>query len=93
LVVAVAAGHVAAAATVRLLNLIAVSLSLLRPGGAREIARLVPFCLVHVRTARATDLHAVRGARLSRRDEVVHQVYRLQTAKATRVLRLLLALP
>jgi hypothetical protein len=64
LVVALAAGHVAAAATVRLLNLIVVLVSLLRPGGAREIARLVPFCLVHVRTARAKNLRAVPMAGL-----------------------------
>jgi len=41
LVVAVAAGHVAAAATVRLLNLTAVLLWLRRQDRAREIARLV----------------------------------------------------
>jgi hypothetical protein len=41
LVVALAGDRVAAAATVRLRELTAVLLSVLRPGRAREIARLV----------------------------------------------------
>ncbi len=64
LVVALAVGHVAAAAAVRLLNLTAVLASLLRPDRALGIARLVPFCLAHVRTARAKDLRALPMAGL-----------------------------
>ena len=77
----------------RFLNLIAVLVSLLRQGRAREIARLVQFCLARVQTERAKDLHAVRMVRLSRRDELVRPLYRLQTAKAICVLRLPRAVP
>ena len=87
LVVALAADHVVAVSTVYPRKLTAVSLSLLRPGRVREIARLVELGLRRVRTARAKDLRAAQMAGLSRRDELVRLVVHLQRAKAICVLR------
>jgi hypothetical protein len=75
----------------------AVSLSLLQLDlpmhQALEIAHLVCPGLCRVQTARAQHLRQVRTAGLSRRDELVDLVFRLQPAKATDARRLPPALP
>src|SRR4029077_19196317 len=86
LVVAPATDHVPTAAQIE--KPMAVLLSLLRPGWAREIARLVCPGLCRVQTARAIDLRAVPMAVVLCPHELVRRVDRPQTAKATRVLRL-----
>ena len=95
LVFALAADHVPAAAKIR--KLTAVSLSLLRLGHllhqALARARLVCPGLCRLQTARARDLRAVPTAVVLCPHELVYRVYRLQAAKATRVLRLRRALP
>ena len=63
-----------------------------RTGLWRSLALFSPG-LCRVQTARARDLRAVPTAGLLRPHELVRRVYRLQTAKATRVLRLPRALP
>jgi hypothetical protein len=96
-IVALADDHVLAAATVHPRKLMAVSLSLLQLDlplhQALEIAHLVCPGLCRVQTARAQHLRQVRTAGLSHRDELGRLVYVLQRAMATRVLRLLPALP
>ena len=97
LVGALAGDHALAAATVYPRKLTAVLLSLLQLGHllhqALASARLVYPGLCRVQKAMAKDLRAVPMAVGLCPHEFVRRFYRLQTAKATRVLRLRPALP
>jgi hypothetical protein len=96
-VVVLAGDDALAAATVHHLKLTAVLLSLLRPvrllHRAVGIVRLPGLGLCRVQAVTVKDLRAVRMAEVLWRDELVRRVDLLRPAKATRVLRLVPALP
>jgi hypothetical protein len=97
LVVAPAGDHALAAATVHPQKLAAVLLSLRLLvrllHRALAIARRPGLGLCRVQTAKATRLHGLLMIGLSLRDELVRPACLPQPAKATRVARLLEALP